>query len=211
MRGHVLRFPVGRQFQKILEDDHEWYVVTDMHLKVIAAGRGEQRHVPNNIIDTVYKEVFKKYRGAREGSIRVYDLHTHPEVHYYPSPGDLGRSVEDRVLHRYGIIHAGFGVITKDGIFIWKLPENQKKLARLNNVGDTFTDNIRDNAEEYFGPATSSIRKKMIDHDEKTTRHGAHKIINRIAKKSFESVQEDEPGIRSRTVRRNTFRTRVRR
>jgi hypothetical protein len=194
----------------MLEDDHEWYVVTDMHLKIIAAGRGIVHHIPENVIEEVYLQVLDKLRSIKSGTIRVYDLHTHPGDHIYPSPGDLGRSVWDRFFNGYGMVHAGHGVITKKGILIWKLPANQKKLAKMENIKNVYIKKVNESSGKYFGQIQPDLKKELIALDEKTTMHGPNKIINRVGKEAFRSVQETEPGIRTRMVRRNTFRTRVR-
>jgi hypothetical protein len=192
----VLRYPVGRQFRKMLEDDHEWVVITDLHLRILKAKRGEVDYVPGGVENQAFMEL-GFYRKTPQ-KMRVYDLHTHPgSFRPTPSSGDMGGFIKDTlnkskipVLERF--IIAGFGVITKTGIMIIKLPASK---ARLQNSDDTFRHDYREKAYGKYDKRVEDLNREIDDVTD-------DKITNRAHLDTFRKLAREEKDIKFRTVHR---------
>jgi hypothetical protein len=197
----VLRFPVGPQFRKILEDDHEWLVITDLHLRILKAKRGKIDVVPGYVEQEAFAEL--DFYRKTDRKIRVYDLHTHPgSFRPTPSSGDMVGYIKDTINKSKipvlkGFIIAGFGVITKNGIMIIKLPTNK---TRLHNLDDDFGHDYRKESYEKYDKRVLDLNREVDDHTD-------DKITNRAHLDTFRKLAKNEKDIKFRTVQRPTLRS----
>ena len=129
--SNLLRFPTGKSFARILEDDHEWEVLTDTQLRPIVMVRGDRRNgISNAEIKRAYYQLAQKIPSGKQ--IRIYDLHSHPGASIAsPSYMDIKTFVEERIINPYKVTLVGHGVITKKEILIVKLHGTTEELKRL--------------------------------------------------------------------------------
>ena len=137
MTRQVLRFPVGPKFRKILEDDHEWIVLTDLLLKPIVMVRSDRKEaITHATVKRAYEQLKQKIPEGKQ--VRIYDLHTHPLINTpSPSQKDWDSFIskkhydnEERLAEK-GIITVGYGIIALKGIVIITIPETEKRLHDL--------------------------------------------------------------------------------
>jgi hypothetical protein len=197
----VLRLPVGPQFKKILEDDHEWLVITDMRLKPIIVKRGEEDCIYRSTVFKAYDELEQKIRGGRN-AVRVLVLHSHPHTQSNsPTGGDLDSFFKQKTGFAVkSIIISGFGIITRKGIFIIKLPENLEKLGELGNtVPDKYTDKKRD----YM---RASLKKdtyfEAYEHAQSMEESDRDKIEIKSQENAFKGIKKETPQLKTRMVRK---------
>jgi hypothetical protein len=214
MRHQVLRFPVGPQFRKILEDDHEWKVFTDLHLKVILMRRGRKTTIPHQLIVDAYRDLERKVPEGK--TIRIYDLHTHPSDDNIPSPQDIDCFIGTKWWQNYaglenGIYVVGNGVITKKGIFIVKMPDNEERLNELDKkrLDKRYEKDVKIHIKnklgvKYWKEAHPKAEEMGLTQEDKD-------VINQKAyTASFKKILQEEPVIKTKMIRR-THRFNMRR
>jgi hypothetical protein len=185
----------------MLEDDHEWVVITDLHLRILKAKRGVVGVVPGHVEAEAFAEL-DFYRKTPQ-KIRVYDLHTHPDTaRPVPSTGDIEAFIKDTINKNKipvlkGFIIAGFGVITKKGIMVLKLPTSN---TRLHNLDKSFIQGYR---EEVEGNYIQFKRGLSIEPD--SPEDG--RLFERAHVRAFRKHAKDEKDIKFRTVQRPTLRS----
>lgn len=134
----ILRIPTGKQFRKMVDDDHEWFIIADTRLKPIVTSRGKPDSIPQQIKERVYARLNKSlYKSGK--TIRVYDLHTHPDRNIMiPSWVDIDANLYQQQFHNLNTTNikvVGYGVVGKREIVILKLPQSNTRLEALyNNV-----------------------------------------------------------------------------
>jgi hypothetical protein len=203
---NVLRFPVGRQFKKILEDDHEWFIITDANLKPLVVKRSPYvSRVPGKMVGSMYIELYKSLPQGK--SIRVYDLHTHPGIgNSVPSEGDIGPFIKHKkALSGAKIIVIGFGIITPYGISILKLPEDHDKLDHINSELKTeYPKQIKRYIKNRLGQKTW---KGAVEHaSENLNEPSKENLVNQAYHRTFQNIINAEPNASVRTIRRHTRR-----
>jgi hypothetical protein len=219
MTRQILRFPVGPQFRRMLVDDHEWVVITDTRLKILAVSRGFEDMIPPQTEEETLTQLGVKNKPGE--ILEVYNLHTHPYVNptrydHIPSINDVDCFIQDirykkyQRYTRYGIMIAGHGVISKHGILIIKIPDSEKRLQELReSFGRRYLKQTKTNVKNALGVTRWDLAVKKS----KTTM-SSDEIRELNAKshyKAFKSLVKEEPDIKTKTVRKNTFRTKVRR
>jgi proteasome lid subunit RPN8/RPN11 len=156
--------------------------------------RGEWDHVPVNIIVRTYEEAIDKIVDRKQlktpvlETKRVYAIHSHPDMDMKPSGADFQTFKQFKQFKYFDVISEGFGILTKKGLFIWKLPENHSKLNQLPN------------AEEY-----NKNTMEIFDKLEKTLM-GNPSNVEHVKRTAFKKLQEEHPSIKSRTIRRTHAR-----
>jgi len=204
MTRQILRFPVGQQFRKILEDDHEWFILTDMHLKVLAANRGGMNGISLTVINKTYKDLIEK---TPPHILRIFSLHTHPysmddgKTDKMPSQLDMNFFIRNKLFNLFGgVIEMGAGVITKEGIFIVKFPENKNKLMQLDGkIQDKYREGVRKHLKNELG----CVITESAEHQLKTLpQNEQNKLLLKTHSKAFRELVKEEPDIRIQTVRR---------
>jgi len=214
MTRQTLRYPVGEQFRKILEDDHEWKVFTDLHLKVILARRGRKTSIPQQIILNAYRDL--KWKVPEGKTLRIYDLHTHPTDTYIPSSSDINNFIGIKLWQNYGkpdngIYVMGHGVITKKGIFIVKMPDNEERLNELytKQLDKHYNESVKKHIENKLGvrgweAANQKAKGLGMSIDD------ANHMLEKAYTTSFKELLQKEPSIGTKIVPR-THRFNMRR
>lgn len=202
MRRDILRFPVGQQFRKILEDDHEWIILTDVHLKPIVMERSSKKESITRVeIEKAYYRLKEKIPEGKR--VQIYDLHTHPRSGgMIPSSNDMKNFLAEKILNPFKISLAGHGVITKDGIFIVKLHGTTEKLKELYW---NFPDEYRERSLTRLMDTVDSItpeRVAAIQSGEIKRRKKTRDISSDAHIRAFDQMQREHPEIKTKTVRR---------
>lgn len=208
----VLRFPVGKEFKKILEDDHEWYVITNLRLKPIVLKRGKPDSIPQSTAQEAIDEL-KQKTFSKEYAIRVFLLHTHPRTRSNaPSDGDLRSFFRHKInnpYQLYGIIPAGFGIITKKGIFIIKLPENPQTLKLMEEPTQILYKTKR--KDYYKNKLNKNTFFEAYEHAQQNMEKSERTALEAEAhEKTFKKVLKTMPELKTRMIRR-THRSNMRR
>jgi hypothetical protein len=211
MTRQILRFPVGRQFQKVLEDDYEWHIISDMRLNVLTLNRGGRGEIPYVVVDKAYKQLVKKTLPG--SAIRIYDLHTHPEGSYlstpdkynlmYPSVSDVGVIIQEQLTRNFrnrNITLVGGGVITKRGIFIMRINEggdrkNHKEIE--DKTMDHYSFKIqtaRDEIDQRMEKQPAVVKRSWID-DINSRHMKAHKT-------GYTEFENDKKGLSHKVIRK---------
>lgn len=205
MSRRILRFPVGRQFREIVNDTHEWYVVTDARLRILVARRCGIDDISSRDIMEAFDELHHRFP---EGGMRIYTLHSHPEGDtYVPSPTDMNTYILDKLDYlnrrpKFGFSEIGQGVISKHGIYIVKLPEKINKMNKIKKkmIPDRIITHSRDIYYRDTKWGSKHASKEFIK--EKVS------AVN----KGFKKVLREEPDIRTKMVpRTHRFNVRTRR
>ena len=213
MTRQILRFPVGQQFRKILEDDHEWCIITDLRLNIKAAVRGGKLGYKGDVLNTAYNKIIK---GLPKGkTINIYHLHTHPgTLTSIPSENDLNTFINTKgdrdFLKSLGIIERGYGIITPYNILIIKLPEHRGKLRNIRyaplNYREKAIENIRNKLNLQSTPETEKFLRtmqKLSKTDPEFDKTGQfNQLYDNAHSKAFREIIKEEPDIRTQTVRR---------
>jgi hypothetical protein len=205
MRRQILRFPVGREFKKILEDDHEWYVITDMRLKPLVMERGEEHRVPSHIERKAYETLEEKLRKTNPGkSLSVYGLHTHPAypsgaVLKVPSIEDMYVFIKDHYHNKKMFVRIkGHGIITKREILIIKLPDTQLKLDELDKTDQTIHDKYLQN---YYGyKVIPTFRSKLIGKSDKEHFGKNQYVMADSQERAFKKLAHETPDLKTKLV-----------
>jgi hypothetical protein len=207
MRRQILRFPVGPQFREVLEDDHEWLILTDMRLRPLVMNRGHIDGISTTQRSKLYYDLSKQAWFKKH--IRVYDLHTHPTWgdldQLAPSQADMTNFTFERATQRfnkeYGISVAGSGVITKKGILIIKIAEQISKQAIENDdIKNEYSSRVKRELENQNIKSITDIGDDV---------EGA-KVLVKAHKKAFKSLTTETSGISKKTIGR-THRFNMRR
>jgi hypothetical protein len=208
MGRQVLRYPVGREFRKILDDDVEYCVITSTQLKPLIVKPGERGMVSRAVELNAYMELERRIPPGK--IVPVYNLHTHPiGGHPVPSIGDMHSFFNEKrgkyVSEWHGRIRVvGHGVITKKGIIIVKISQDPEKRSKA----------------EYR--ATAGYETDVdLDMKRKTGDYAAYrsmddvsrnKLLTDVHKRAFRKVVSEEPAIKTRIIRRtHRYNMRVRR
>jgi hypothetical protein len=204
MKRQILRFPVGQQFQKILEDDHEWFVITDKRLKILVAKRGAESFITKNVSDDAFSELRTKMKDGQ--IIEVYTLHSHPyeegdgAYQRFPSVKDMDYFITNKYLGKKYIVEVGQGIITKKGILLIKLPEYDHKIkdmvhrvsfSYMNNVRKQLNTKLNTNSDDVLNVALSSLPEKQKS-----------KLIINAHEKAFKKLIKEEPDIKTKRIGR---------
>jgi hypothetical protein len=117
------------------------------------------------------------------------------------------------VYTRQGVIIVGHGVISKEGITLVKLPVDPGRLRYLKDISGLYPLKIQKHIKNKLGLKSNeeipdSYHDRLMTADPEPE---LRKINLKAHEKAFREMKEFEPYIRSKTVRRNTFRTKVRR
>lgn len=202
-----LSFPTGKQFARILADDHEWEVITDTRLNVLVSERGDRGSIPVSVTERVYKRLLKTIPAGK--SVKIYDLHTHPEQNLqlpmdkrnlmYPSTSDIGYVIQNARWNtdkKYTIV--GCGQITKYGIFIMQFKGEIKKpnVKYENDMMEKHEEhkNIARNVyDERFN--TSKIPRQEWTKDANTRAMA-------VAKEGYKSFEKENPEFKHKIVRK---------
>jgi hypothetical protein len=206
-----MRFPVGQQFQKILEDDHEWHIITDPRLKILEAIRGESRTIEQGTIKENYTRLV--HNNPSNKPLRIFDLHTHPHSRVsVPSYNDMSGFILDKLfaLKLLGVNIVGHGIVTKRGIIIIKISGKEDKLLDLHDlVPSTYKNTTRTLIKQELNQTTWVGAKREAVN--RLTEKERMALMARMHKKAFRSMIENEPDIRAKTVRRSIQGRRLRR
>lgn len=205
MKRQILRFPVGPQFRKILEDDHEWKVITDMHLRPLVMRRGDKHGISHKLITRAYEDLISMI--PEGNSVRIYDLHSHiGGYEFFPSGQDLRSFIENMRYQNWkhnNIQILGQGVISKSGILIVKMPESEEQLQELT------AKNIK---TKYDKHAINFVKNKFDAKSLKQVNERANQLLltpedkerinNRAFQHAYTKLKEEEPNIRTQPVRK---------
>lgn len=218
MTRQILKFPVGRQFREILEDDHEWMVITDMRLNPIVYGRGTKTCIPYEVEISVFNELNHMYAGGEP--VPIYHLHTHPftpgtRFDHYPTPSDMLSNIRDLKYQMKNtgsnVFIVGHGVISKSGIFIVKIPQSEKRYKEVQQLfgQKKFIKKVKEKVKKKLDVNTwVAVKKKASTMD----KHEREKINNRAFGETFREIAKEIPDIKTERVgRAHRFNTRVRR
>jgi hypothetical protein len=207
----TLKFPTGQQFQRMLQDDHEWHIITDTRLKILGAGRGEFRQISKENVKEDYIRLVQSRPSNKP--LRVFDLHTHPRSRAsVPSYGDMGAIIVDKLfaLKDLGVNIVGHGVVTEKGIIIIKITGDTDKLIDLyEKFPKTYKQTTRDLVKKEFNQTTWEGAKREAVN--RLTEKERMDLMTRMHKKAFRGMLEDEQDIKTRTVRRSIRGKRLRR
>jgi len=201
MTRQILRFPVGQQFRKILEDDHEWIVLTNIQLQPLVMIRSDRKDgISEAVVKEAYWQLKQKITGGKQ--VRIYDLHTHPKRGTIPSPVDIKKFLEEKILNPFKVSLAGHGVITKKGIFIVKLHGTTENLKELywkfpDEYRERALTRLMDSVDSITPERVAAIKAGKIKRRKKTRDISSDAHI-----RVFDQMQREEPDIRTQTVRR---------
>lgn len=196
----IKQYPVNRRFLKILEDDHEWVVLTDTRLKPLVMVRGEKAKIPIEITGKAFNILKSTFPVG--GIPVVYFLHTHKHSKA-PSPGDMKAFIAEKYLNYFGVTLGGYGVITTTGITLIKLTSDKQNLNKL--IGSL--------NEDYT--LRANMRQKQIDGlrkiSEDLSEREKERLWGRIKEHEFSRLTKEKPGIRKRIISRRLVGKRLRR
>jgi len=164
-----LQLPLTNQYTRMLADDHEWLIFTDVRLHPLIWRRGNARSIPADILEDTIEDLVNQV--PRGGHITVYMLHTHPTTRTsVPSGRDLTVSVN--LPHKYkNIIIKGTGVISERGILLTIFPEGTER---------------RNDVRSAFGV---HYREMVKSHIERKTRDPA--VAERLTEGVYENKEEE--------------------
>jgi hypothetical protein len=204
MRRNLLKFPADPRYRQILKDNHEWVVITDTKLRILAMTRGERGSINIGQLEEAYSQLNPESRKGLPR--RVYYLHSHTEGDTsHPSVPDIRGWVyiKKRLLFAgiKGFIEAGYGVIGKDGITLVKLPESKLRLLDIETrVKDKYHEKVGRLLHDKTGAETVSDAYDKLDYVYTQKRI---KILNETHARAFQSLRKEEPeSLRVRSVRR---------
>lgn len=189
---HPLRYPLNREFREYLDDTHEWEILTDTRLNILVAKRGTEEAVTYRVTRSAYADLKRMLPPGK--LISVYDLHTHPGNRTpTPSPGDMKSFADQKLMQEFGVIEAGYGVITPKGIYIVKLNPSRETLERIKyNFPDDYISLAKKNVAKQLKVKNwdkAVIAAKTVD---KTTQA---KIMDTSHKNAFRTLIKKHPEV----------------
>lgn len=208
MRQRVLKFPVGREFKKLLNDKNEWSIITDQKLKILVAKRGGYGTITKEVIEETALEFLRK---DYPNHIKVYLLHTHPErTHPSPSDQDLVAFYATKLSNLFmGINVAGYGVITEKGITIIKLGGHPlENMFRVHTIKFEFNHQLGRNLVKSYQNRNPSLKnevdeKKYNDyHDSLSSKERENYVGNAGVKAVKQLASRSGGDIKVKSVRR---------
>ena len=175
----------------------------------------------HGILPETQLQAYKKLKQILNGEVtKIYELHTHPYNNYAPSGGDIEGHILDRLqdnenLDKFGVIMVGLGIITPVAITLLKL--NYSK-AELEYLTKKLPDWYRLQTNAYVSESIGrKMRNGVMPQKDKVylnefSEAEYAKLQQRPQLKTLRDMTKNAPKqIHSKTIRRNTFRTKVRR
>jgi hypothetical protein len=201
MRRQILRFPVGQQFKKILEDDHEWIVITDVHLKPLVMERAEKTHIPHNLERKVLDNLSNS---VPEGKLlKIYNFHTHPRnKRVAPSEEDWNSFIYSKKHPFIGkkLVEVGYGVIGRTDIVLIKLPKDQDKLTDLAwDLGRRYVEEQHEYVQKKLKVKSWHEAAQVAENIDLPTQK---RIMEEAYKRSLLITAKNEPEVRIKTIRK---------
>ena len=189
--SHVLRYPLNQQFLKMVNDDHEWNILTDHRLRILAFIRGARDHIDEEDTRKMYRKLSDRNpRSFSTKTVRVYDLHTHPKTpDPAPSFNDLRGFILQNGFRMGSVLVDGFGVVARKGIVIVKIPDTENRIDESIEKPQKYVDNTREYIKQRLGVKTwqqaIKVAKDIPEEREHNIVHDAHKRgFNALAKES---------------------------
>jgi hypothetical protein len=125
----------------------------------------------------------------------------------YPSFPDISAFINEKWNQRSGFVHAGYGVITRNGISLIKLPEDQQKLKDLHiPLYNKYSGKTYDYVKLGLHKQDEEDEDAVSDHFN-TLPLKTRVRIDAFAKgRAFGKLSKEFPDIRTRMVRRTRAR-----